>query len=123
MKHKSGTMFTVTVQRATATATATKKILYLVKTTGDVILQHFARWKGGDGEPKMFFKGVVGKLQTFFGAIAPQMAVHGVVHGLPIRRRTGAPRVVPVVMGLQSGGASWNVEVKTVVLEQGVVVV
>jgi hypothetical protein len=47
----------------------------------------------------MFFKGVVGKLQTFFGAIAPEMAVHGVVHGLPIWRRTGAPRVVPVVMG------------------------
>mgnify|MGYP006088750429 CR=1 FL=1 len=56
----------------------------------------------------MFFKGVVGKLQTFFGAIAPEMAVHGVVHGLPIWRRTGAPRVVPVVMngGVKNGGVS-----------------
>ena len=80
MENKSGICdqtdrTTTTATTATTTTTNNdddeQQHLYLVNTTCDVILQHFARWKGGYGEPKMFFKGVVGKLQTFFWAVAP----------------------------------------------------
>ncbi len=62
----------------------------------DVVPQHLARRVGGDGAAEVLVEGVLGELQGLLGAVRPQVAVHGGVHGLAVAVRAGAPVVVPL---------------------------
>ena len=67
----------------------------LLDAPRDVVEQHRTRRIGGDRAPEMFFKGVVGELETLLGAIRPQVAIHAAVDRLAVGIQSGTPAVIP----------------------------
>jgi len=64
-------------------------------TTFLIIEKHFSWWEAGDGFSVVLFKSVVGKFETFFGAVGPQITVHAAVNGLAILIQSRPPGVIP----------------------------
>jgi len=60
-----------------------------------VVKKNFSGWEAGDGFSVVLLKSVVGKFETFLGAVGPQVTVHAAVNGLAILVQSSSPGVVP----------------------------
>ena len=67
----------------------------LFHTPNDIVKQHRSWWKAGYWLAKMLFERVIGKFQTLFWTVGPQIAIHRPMTGVSMLINPGAPCVIP----------------------------